>query len=194
MRPLFCRSRKSNSSPRSPSVWPNTAPTTSGFSTIPSASRRAWMRYLVVLGSMFIFALLDPVGVPSLRRALPIAHGRAFRDAVDESVERFDVGDVLPAEHCEPRAEVLVEPHPVRGEPVPQLTSETSAPHVPVRQDDRLAVVGRNRLAQPEHGGALVDHTNVSGHAQRAQRALVVFAFHDDRRAAILFREVLEDR
>src|SRR2546425_9681755 len=83
---------------------------------------------------------------------------------LDESPERFDVRDVLSAEHRKPRAQVLVESHAVRGEPVPQLTSETSAPHVPVRQDDRLAVVGRNRLAQPEHGGALVDHTNVSGH------------------------------
>src|SRR5438132_479846 len=55
MRPPFCRSRKSSSSPRSPSVWPNTAPTTSGFSTIPSASIRAWIMYLVVLGSMFMF-------------------------------------------------------------------------------------------------------------------------------------------
>src|SRR2546426_7475116 len=58
MRPPFCRSRKSSSSPRSPSVWPNTAPTTSGFSTIPSASIRAWIMYLVVLGSMFMFALV----------------------------------------------------------------------------------------------------------------------------------------
>src|SRR5438309_249455 len=57
MRPLFCKSLRSSSSPSSPSVWPNTAPTTSGFSTIPSASRRAWMRYFVVLGSMFILAL-----------------------------------------------------------------------------------------------------------------------------------------
>src|SRR6266545_636513 len=56
MRPLFCRSRRSSSSPSSPSVWPKTAPTTSGFSTIPSASIRAWIRYFVVLGSMFMLA------------------------------------------------------------------------------------------------------------------------------------------
>src|SRR5437870_600662 len=81
MRPLFCRSLKSNSSPRSPSVWPNTAPTTSGFSTIPSASRRAWMRYLVVLGSMFIFTLVRASGASAVSVPLPgpLSPRRAFR-------------------------------------------------------------------------------------------------------------------
>jgi len=38
-RPVLWRSRRSRSSPSNPSVWPNMAPTTSGFSTTPSASR-----------------------------------------------------------------------------------------------------------------------------------------------------------
>lgn len=42
------RSRRSSSSPRSPSVWPNTAPTTSLRSTTPSAAMVAWMRYFSV--------------------------------------------------------------------------------------------------------------------------------------------------
>src|SRR5213594_4421439 len=98
MRPLFCRSLKSNSSPRSPSVWPNTAPTTSGFSTIPSASRRAWMRYLVVLGSMFMFALVRAScqirGLrPSIRTTLgPAGHfGLAVPEAGKDDSDEWDL-------------------------------------------------------------------------------------------------------
>ena len=45
MRPFFWSSRKSSSSPKSPSVCPKTAPTMSGFSTIPSIWKLARTRY-----------------------------------------------------------------------------------------------------------------------------------------------------
>src|SRR3989442_13643897 len=99
MRPLFCRSRKSSCSPRSPSVWPTTAPTTSRFSTFPSASRRAWMRYLVVLGSMFIFALVRASrqirGLrPAIRTTLgPAGHfGLAVLEAGKDDSDEWDLG------------------------------------------------------------------------------------------------------
>jgi len=56
--PDFCRSLRSSSSPRSPSVCPKIAPTTSGFSTMPSALIFAFTMYFVVFGSMFMSTLL----------------------------------------------------------------------------------------------------------------------------------------
>ena len=48
MRPVFWSSLKSSSGPKSPSVCPNTAPITSGFSTTPSISNLASTTYLIV--------------------------------------------------------------------------------------------------------------------------------------------------
>jgi hypothetical protein len=48
MRPVFCSSLKSSSGPKSPSVWPKTAPITSGFSTTPSISNLACTTYFIV--------------------------------------------------------------------------------------------------------------------------------------------------
>jgi len=48
MRPVFWSSRRSSSGPKSPSVWPKTAPMTSGFSTTPSISNLACTTYLIV--------------------------------------------------------------------------------------------------------------------------------------------------
>jgi hypothetical protein len=48
MRPVFWSSRKSSSGPNSPSVWPKTAPITSGFSTTPSISNLACTTYFIV--------------------------------------------------------------------------------------------------------------------------------------------------
>ena len=53
--PLFCKSLRSSSSPNSPSVCPKIAPTTSGFSTTPSAVILAFIRYFIVVGSKYIF-------------------------------------------------------------------------------------------------------------------------------------------
>jgi hypothetical protein len=46
--PDFCSSRRSNSGPKRPSVWPKTAPITSGLSTTPSISNFAFMTYFMV--------------------------------------------------------------------------------------------------------------------------------------------------
>ncbi len=46
--PVFCSSRRSSSGPKSPSVWPKTAPITSGFSTTPSISNLACTTYFIV--------------------------------------------------------------------------------------------------------------------------------------------------
>jgi len=48
MRPVFWSSRRSSSGPKSPSVWPKTAPITSGFSTTPSISNLACTTYFMV--------------------------------------------------------------------------------------------------------------------------------------------------
>ena len=48
MRPVFWSSLKSSSGPKSPSVWPKTAPMTSGFSTTPSISNLACITYFIV--------------------------------------------------------------------------------------------------------------------------------------------------
>ena len=45
MRPVLWSSRKSSSAPRRPSVCPNNAPITSGFSTTPSASKLPFITY-----------------------------------------------------------------------------------------------------------------------------------------------------
>src|SRR2546426_3898400 len=137
--------------------------------------------------------LLDPLCVPSLRWALPVAHRHMLRGSLDESVERFDVGNVLPTKPCESRAEVLVESHAIRGERIPQLPREPSAADVPVGQDDRLSMMGRDQFTQAEHGRALIDHTNVARDAKGPQRALVVLALDDDRRASVLLRQIFED-
>ena len=46
--PVFWSSRRSSSGPKSPSVWPKTAPITSGFSTTPSISNLACVTYFIV--------------------------------------------------------------------------------------------------------------------------------------------------
>jgi hypothetical protein len=48
MRPVFCSSLRSSSGPNNPSVWPKTAPITSGFSTTPSISNLACITYFMV--------------------------------------------------------------------------------------------------------------------------------------------------
>ena len=48
IRPVFWSSRRSSSGPKSPSVWPKTAPITSGFSTTPSISNLACTTYFIV--------------------------------------------------------------------------------------------------------------------------------------------------
>jgi hypothetical protein len=48
MRPVFWSSLRSSSGPKSPSVWPKTAPIVSGFSTTPSISNLACMTYFMV--------------------------------------------------------------------------------------------------------------------------------------------------
>ena len=115
-----------------------------------------------------------------------------FGDPLDESMEGFDVRDVLPAQSGESRAEGLVEANPVRGEPVPQLPRETSAADVPVRQDDRFAVGGRDRLAEGEDRGAFVYHPNVAEEAEGAEGPPVILALDDDRDAPIFLRQFLE--
>src|SRR5256712_6107319 len=116
-----------------------------------------------------------------------------LRDALDESVERFDVGNVLPTKPGESRAEVLVEPHAIRGERIPQLPREPTAADVPVGQDDRLSMMRRDQFAQAEHGRALIDHPDVARDPKGPQRALVVLALDDDGRVSVLLREILED-
>ncbi len=46
--PVFWSSRRSSSGPKRPSVWPKTAPITSGFSTTPSISNLACTTYFIV--------------------------------------------------------------------------------------------------------------------------------------------------
>jgi hypothetical protein len=46
--PDFCSSLRSSSGPKRPSVWPKTAPITSGFSTTPSISKFACITYFMV--------------------------------------------------------------------------------------------------------------------------------------------------
>ncbi len=48
MRPVFWSSLRSSSGPKRPSVWPKTAPITSGFSTTPSISNFACTTYFMV--------------------------------------------------------------------------------------------------------------------------------------------------
>jgi hypothetical protein len=48
MRPVFWSSLRSSSGPKSPSVWPKTAPITSGFSTTPLISNLACITYFMV--------------------------------------------------------------------------------------------------------------------------------------------------
>jgi len=48
MRPVFFSSLRSGSGPKRASVWPKTAPITSGFSTTPSISNLACMTYFMV--------------------------------------------------------------------------------------------------------------------------------------------------
>jgi hypothetical protein len=48
MRPVFWSSLRSSSGPKRPSVWPKTAPITSGFSTTPSISNLACITYFMV--------------------------------------------------------------------------------------------------------------------------------------------------
>src|SRR5439155_771750 len=136
---------------------------------------------------------LDPYRVPSLRWALPITHRRTLRDALDEAMERFDIGNVLPTKPGESRAEILIKPHAVRGERIPQLPRKPSAPDVPVGEDDRLAMVRRDQFAQSEDRRTLVDHSDVPRDPEGAQRAFVVLALDDDRSATVLLREVFED-
>ena len=54
--PSFCNSRISKSEPSKPSVCPNIAPITSGFSKAPSAEKFACIMYLIDTG--LIFAML----------------------------------------------------------------------------------------------------------------------------------------
>ncbi len=136
---------------------------------------------------------MDPYRMPSLRRALAITHRRTLRDALDEAMERFDVGNVLPTKPGESRAEILIKPHAVRGERIPQLPRKPSAAYVPVGQDDRLAMVGRNQFTQPEHRRALIDHSNVARDPERPERTLVVLALDDDRCMSVLLGEIFED-
>ena len=108
-------------------------------------------------------------------------------------MERFDIGNVLPTKPGESRAEILIKPHAVRGERIPQLPRKPSAADIPVGQDDRLSMVGRDQLAQAEDGRALIDHANVARDPKGPERALVVLALDDDRRVSVLLREILED-
>src|SRR5437870_3319228 len=108
-------------------------------------------------------------------------------------MERFDVGNVLPTKPGESRAEVLIKPHAVRGERIPQLPRKPSAADIPVGQDDRLSMVGRDQLAQAEDGRALIDHANVARDPKGPERALVVLALDDDWRVSVLLREILEE-
>src|SRR5437867_4051799 len=177
MRPPFCSSRRSASSPMTPAVWPKTAPTTPGLSARPSP----------------IVPLEGLIRVPALGVALPVSGGDVFAHPLDEGVERFDVRDVFPAQSREPGPEFLVEPHAVRREAVPELPGEAAAADVPVREDNRLAVTRGDRLAEPEDRRAFVDQADVSLDAEGSQRPSIVFAFDDDRRETVLLREVFED-
>src|SRR3989475_4337624 len=69
----------------------------------------------------------------------------------------------------------------------------TLFPYTTLFRSDRKSTRLNSSHSQISYAVFCLKKKNISGHAQRAQRALVVFAFHDDRRAAILFREVLED-
>jgi hypothetical protein len=115
-----------------------------------------------------------------------------FGDPLDESMEGFDVRDVLAAQAGEARAKPLVEANPVRGEAVPQLPRETTAADVPVCQDDCFAVGGRNRLAKGEDRRALVDHPDVAEEAEGAEGSSVILALDDDRDEPIFLRQFLE--
>jgi DNA replication initiation complex subunit (GINS family) len=116
-----------------------------------------------------------------------------LRDPLDESAEVLDVRDVFSAKPRQASADILVESHAVRGERIPKLTRESSAADVPIRENDRFAIRRSNRFAKAEHRRPLVDHPNVARHPERPQGPLVILAFDDDRRAAILLDEIFED-
>ena len=54
-------------------------------------------------------------------------------------------------------------------------------------------MMGRDQFAQAEHRGTLIDHANVARDPKGPQRALVVLALDDDRRASVLLRQIFED-
>src|SRR5438309_12101809 len=92
-------------------------------------------------------------------------------DPLDERMERLDIRDVLSAQPGESGADLLVEPDAVRREPVPELPGESTPADVPIRQDDRLFVAPRDRLAQPENRRAFVDEPEIPVQAEGPQRA-----------------------
>lgn len=112
---------------------------------------------------------------------------------LDESVQGFDVRDVLSTQPREARPDLLVEPHAVRGEPVPQLTREATPADIPIGEDDGLAMARRDRLAQRKNRRTLVDQANIARHAKRAQGLAIVLALDDDGRSLVALGEVLED-
>ncbi len=137
-------------------------------------------------------APLDAFRVPSLRGPLASADARLLLDPFDESMERLDVRDVLPAQPREPRADLLVVPYAVRREAVPQLPSEASASDIPVGQDDRLAVTRRDGFAQGEDRRAFVHEADVAEDAEGPQRPPVVLSFDDDRGVAAPLLQFLD--
>src|SRR2546428_553043 len=169
MRPPFCRSRKSSSSPRSPSVWPNTAPRPSAM--VPSE---------------------DLVRVPAFRVPVAVPRGGVIRDSLHERMQGLHIRDVLSAQAGEARPEFLVEPYTVRREPVPELPGETASADVPVRQDDGFPMIGRDGFAEPENRGPFVDQPHGPHETESPQRSAVLFALHDDRRLAIPLRQALQ--
>src|SRR6266550_6939625 len=133
-----------------------------------------------------------PLRVPSFRVPVVVSRGRVVGDPLHERMERLHIRDVLSAQPGESGAELLIEPDAVRCEPVPELPSESTPTDVPIRQDDRLSVSARDRLAQPEDRRAFVDEPDVPVQAEGSQRASIVLPFHDDRREPVLLREVID--
>src|SRR2546430_17565506 len=137
-----------------------------GRFTSPHWSRR----YLKILRCPFsllrpspIVPAEHPLRVPSFRVPVAVARGRVVGDTLHERVEGLHIRDVLSAQPGESGAELFVEPDAVRCETVPQLPSESTPADVPIRQDDRLLVAARDRLAQPEDRRAFIDEPDVPG-------------------------------
>lgn len=116
-----------------------------------------------------------------------------FRHPADVRVERLDVSNVLAAEGREPGAQLVVVADTVRREAVPKLARETAAAGVPVREDDRLAMVAGNEFADREEGRASVQRDDVPADPEGPEGAPVALPLDEDRRMAVLVDEVLED-
>src|SRR5512136_630902 len=162
---------------------------------------RHWRRpYLNILEQLFSIARTSADVAPArvlrvepLGRTLLVPRGRPIRDTFHEAMERLHVLDVLAAKDREAGPELVVVPDAARGERVTQVPGEPAAADIPVRQDDRLAVVAGEGLTEGEDGVAAVQDADLTQHAELVERPAVVFPFDDDRHGAVLLNQVVED-